>query len=64
MRGAFTIQRKEALGVLMPPSYVSATVEERPYLFKYLGRVEAAIACWPGMVCLADHYLLVVRKNC
>lgn len=59
----FSCLQQDALGVLMPPSYVSDTVRRWPGWFKMLSKFEDGVAHWPFMSNWADHYLLIFEKQ-
>ena len=53
----------EALGVLMPPSYVNAHVSRHQKVYIKIARLEERIANSKLACRLADHYLLVLQKQ-
>ena len=59
---SFKLISTEALGVFMPPSYVSHTVDAWPKTFRRLAIVEKRLSKIPLISNLADHYLMVFKK--
>lgn len=58
----FSVEYREALGVLMPPPYANQHVEKWPKLYAQIECLEERI-CKSRIACkLADHYLLVLKK--
>lgn len=62
-KSGFTCIAKESLGVLMPPPYASDFVARHIALFKKLNHVERKIASNAIALNLADHFLLVFKRN-
>ncbi|CAA0100298.1 Ubiquinone/menaquinone biosynthesis C-methyltransferase UbiE [BD1-7 clade bacterium] len=61
-QASFRCLHTEALGVLMPPSYVNSVAESYRGIFDYAAQIENRIARLPGMANLSDHYLLAFEK--
>ena len=59
----FRCIHQEALGFVMPPSYVSALVNKFPRSFNFLGKVEKLLCKLPAAPYFADHYILVLEKD-
>lgn len=61
-KASFRLICTEALGVIMPPSYVNGLVSSWPNVFKAIGGLEKLVSKKYPFSCLADHYLLVFKK--
>ncbi|CAA0102346.1 Ubiquinone/menaquinone biosynthesis C-methyltransferase UbiE [BD1-7 clade bacterium] len=59
---SFRCIHTEALGVLMPPSYVNPVAESHQRIFNYTAQIENRIARLPGLANFADHYLLAFEN--
>ncbi len=59
---AFRHRRTVGVGVVLPPSHLSALVERHPRFFRLAARLDPlAGAVWPGHL-LADHYLAIFER--
>ena len=58
----FKLVESQALGLFMPPPYLSDSIESRPKLHRALTYLEDKSKQCPGLWQLADHYLLVFKK--
>ena len=61
-QASFRCLHTEALGVLMPPSYVNTVAESYRDIFDYAAQIENRIARLPGVANLSDHYLMAFEK--
>jgi SAM-dependent methyltransferase len=53
----------EALGLLLPPPYLTGFAGRHPRLVGALGRMEERVASWPGLRQWGDHFLIVMQKS-
>ena len=59
----FNLIEREALGLLMPPSYAAQCIKNKPRISRCLAWLEHKLKKTPGLWQLGDHYLLVFEKR-
>jgi SAM-dependent methyltransferase len=52
-----------ALGLLLPPPYLEGFATRHPGILRALESLEDAVAAWPGLRRMGDHFLIVMRKR-
>ncbi|HMB72981.1 MAG TPA: class I SAM-dependent methyltransferase [Gammaproteobacteria bacterium] len=52
-----------ALGLVLPPSYASAWLNERPRVFGMLAKLERAAHRHQSLAAIADHYIIQAHRN-
>jgi hypothetical protein len=62
-RRDFQVEAVCGIGLFLPPSYVFSFVQRRPLLLKTLWRLERRNASSRRLAWLADHQLVVLRRN-
>ncbi len=55
--------RAAALGFVLPPSYASAWLNERPRVFDLVARAERKLQRFESLAACSDHYVVKARRN-
>jgi len=59
----FTRVELRALGLCVPPPYLQAFADRHPRLIAGLHAIDDAVAAWPVLRNVGDHFLIVLRKR-
>jgi hypothetical protein len=62
-RPAFRLERHCGIAIFVPPSYLEPHARRAPKLLKLGARIDRAISAWPVCRAVADHTLLVFRRE-
>ena len=60
---AFRLERAPGVGVFVPPTYLEPFAQKAPAVTKSLAEVDRLVADKPGFRAVADHRLVVLRRN-
>lgn len=59
----FELVEYRAMSLFLPPPYLVHWYERFPRLLESLGRLDDAVAHWPGLRNAGDHFLIVMRRR-
>ncbi len=59
----FSLERAPGIGLFVPPTYLEPFAQRRPRLLRLLAQLDRRVAHWPLLRSLADHRLIVLRRE-
>lgn len=59
---SFRVRSYQAVGLVVPPSYIESLIANRPKMLKFLSIIDSRIADWRALRNFGDHYLVHLER--